>query len=89
MFGIEQKSMIGMAHTASALIETALQPLFLMGVKMKEITLSELVTDTLHDFFYGGMTAEEHMDEDEKLEDLHVYLARHESERSANPSSKH
>ena len=50
MFGIEHKSMIGMAHTASALIETALQPLFLMGVKMKEITLSELVTDTLHDF---------------------------------------
>ena len=49
----------------------------------KEITLTELVTDTLHEFFYGGMTAEEHI-EDEKLEDLHVYLARHEAERSAN-----
>ena len=59
-----------------------------MGVKMKEITLNELVTDTLHDFFYGGMTAEEHMEEDdEKLEDLHAYLARHDSERSTPPST--
>lgn len=56
---------------------------------MKEITLSELVTDNLHDFFYGGMTAEEHMEDDETLEDLHSYLARHESERSTNPNSKH
>lgn len=56
---------------------------------MQEITLSELVTDTLHDFFYGGMTAEEHMEEDDKLEDLHVYLARHDSERLTNPNSSH
>ncbi|MDO8412156.1 MAG: hypothetical protein Q7S51_00045 [Gallionellaceae bacterium] len=47
---------------------------------MKEITLTELVTDTLHHFFYGGMTAEEHI-EDDVLEDLHMYLKKHESER--------
>ena len=53
---------------------------------MKEITLTELVTDTLHHFFYGGMTAEEHID-DEKQEDLQAYLARHEAEISTPSSS--
>ena len=49
---------------------------------MNQITLSELINDNVHDFFYGGMTADEHIleDEDEQLEDLHVYLARHSTE---------
>ena len=57
---------------------------------MKEITSTELVTDTVHHFFYGGMTAEENVEEpleEEKLEDLHVYLARHKAEIVARPSS--
>ena len=52
---------------------------------MREISLTELITETFQESFFGGMTSEEHID-DEKLEDLHVYLARHQAEISLPPS---
>ena len=43
---------------------------------MKDITLNELVTDTLRQFFYGGMTADEHEEAGNMPEDIDVYLGR-------------
>ena len=43
---------------------------------MKEITLTELVTDTLRQFFYGGVTADEHEEAGNIPEDIDVCLGR-------------
>ena len=49
---------------------------FLQEAMMKDITLNELVTDTLRQFFYGGMTADEHEEAGNMPEDIDVYLGR-------------
>ena len=48
----------------------------LQEATMKEITLTELVTDTLRQFFYGGMTADEHEEAGNMPEDIDVCLGR-------------
>ena len=47
---------------------------------MKDITLTELVTDTLRQFFYGGVTADEHEEACNMPEDIDVYLGRLDAE---------
>ena len=47
---------------------------------MKEVILTELVTDTLRQFFYGGVTADEHAEAGNMPEDIDVYFGRLDAE---------